>query len=151
MTTTTSAGTALAISVATPATYDATGFAALTFTEVGNVEKLGPIGPTYAKVEFQPLKGPKQKRKGSADYGSLSPNIAIDESDAGQALMRTAGEDETNKLYSFMVTYPSGAKRYFQGQVFGWPENTDSADTMFTVAPTVEISTKIVKVTAPAS
>lgn len=151
MTTGTSAGTAYAISAATPATQDAAGFAALTYTEVANVEKLGPIGPTFAKVEFQPLKGPKQKRKGSADYGSLNPSIAIDESDAGQALMRTAGYDETGKLYSHKVTYPSGAIRYFQGQVFGWPENTDGADTMFMVAPSVEISTKPVLVAAPAS
>ncbi|WP_267386537.1 hypothetical protein [Sphingomonas sp. GC_Shp_3] len=144
----TAAGSALALSVAPPATQDAAGFAALTMTEVFNVEKIGTIGATYAKVEFQPLKGPKQKLKGSADYGSLAPSIAHVETDAGQTLLRTASDDETNKLYSFMVTYQDGSKRYFQGRVFGYPENTDGADAILMANPTIEISTKVVKVAA---
>jgi hypothetical protein len=144
----TGAGSSIAISAAAPATQDATGFAALTFTETGNCEKIGTIGATFAKTEFQPLKGPKQKLKGSADYGSLQPSIAIDETDAGQTLMRAAADDETNALYSFRVTYQSGAKRYFQGRVFGWPETVDGADPVMMAAPTVEICTKVVRVAA---
>ena len=107
-----------------------------------------PDGAVFAKVEFQPLKGPKQKHKGSRDNGTLSPTLAHDESDAGQTLLRTASDDGTSKLYAFMVTYPTGAKRYFQGRVFGYPETTDGADTILTAAPTIEISTDIVKVAA---
>jgi hypothetical protein len=140
-----SAGAALAISVATPATFDAAGYAALTYTEINNNEKLGTIGSQYAKIEFQPLKGAKQKLKGSADYGSLQPSLAHDGADAGQTLLRTAADDETNKLYSFLVTYQNGDKRYFQGRVFGYPETVDGADTILMVAPTIEICTKIVK------
>lgn len=146
----TSAGSALAISVAAPATQDAAGYAALTYTQVGNIEKIGTIGSVYAKVEFQPLSGAKQKLKGSADYGSLQPSVAHDDADAGQTLLRTASDDETNKLFSFQVTYPSGAKRYFQGRVFGYPETVDGADTILMAAPTVEICTKVVKVAASA-
>ncbi len=145
MVSTTSAGSALAISAASPATQTLPGYAALTFTEVGQIDKIGAIGATFAKVEFQPLKGPKQKHKGSVDYGSLSPTVAHDESDAGQTLLRTASDDATSKLYSFMVTYPTGAKRYFQGRVFGYPETTDGADTILTAAPTIEIDTVIIK------
>jgi hypothetical protein len=147
---TTAAGSALAISAAAPATQDAAGYGALAFTEVGQIEKIGALGPVFAKVEFQPLKGPKQKHKGSRDNGSLSPMLAHDESDAGQTLLRTAADDKTSKLYSFMVTYATGAKRYFQGRVFGYPENTDGADSILTAAPTIEIETDIVKVAAPA-
>ncbi|HEY9581112.1 MAG TPA: hypothetical protein VIR65_14760 [Rhizorhapis sp.] len=145
---TTAAGTALALCADTPATEDAVGYAALTFIEVGQVEKIGAIGATFAKVEFQPLKGPKQKHKGSADYGSLQPSLAHDDEDAGQTLLRTASDDATSKLYSVEVTYPDGAKRYFGGRVFGYPENTDSADSVIMANPTIEISTKIVKVAA---
>lgn len=145
---TTAAGTALAICADTPATEDAAGYAALTFVEVGQVEKIGPIGATFAKVEFQPLKGPKQKHKGSADYGSLQPSLAHDDEDAGQTLLRTAADDATSKLYSVEVTYPDGAKRYFGGRVFGYPENIDGSDTVIMANPTIEISTKIVKVAA---
>ncbi|MDF0540784.1 hypothetical protein PX699_00380 [Sphingobium sp. H39-3-25] len=150
MTSTTAAGSTLAISAALPATNDAAGFAALTFTEVGGVEKIGALGATFAKVEFKPLKGPVEKHKGSVDYGSLQPSMAHNDADAGQTLMRTAGDDATSKLYSFKVTYADGAIRYFQGRVFGYPETTDGADTILMAAPTIEISTKVVKVAAPA-
>lgn len=145
----TAAGSTLAISAAAPATQDAAGFAALSFTTVGQVEKLGAIGASYAKVEFQPLSGAKQKFKGSADYGTLQPSIAIDPTDAGQTLLQTAAANETNTLYSFKVTYQDGSKRYFQGRVFGLPETTDGADTMLMSNPSIEICTKIVPVAGP--
>lgn len=148
MTSSTAAGSTLAISAASPATEDQAGYTALTFTEIGQIEKIGALGAIFAKVEFQPLKGPKQKHKGSVDYGALQPSLAHDSTDAGQTLLRTAADDATSKLYSFKVEYPTGEKRFFQGRVFGFPENVDGADTVITAAPTVEISTKIVKVTA---
>jgi len=151
MTSQTAAGSKLAISPATPATFDATGFAALTLTRIGQVEKIGAFGTSFAKVEFQPLDGPKQKYKGSPDNGTLQPSLAIDNDDAGQAILQTAGADKSQKLYSFCVTYQDGAKRYFQGRVFGMPETADGADTMLMANPAIEICTDIVKVAAPAS
>lgn len=145
----TGSGASIAISVAAPATQDVAGYQALTYTEGGNAEKLGTIGSTFAKTEFQPLKGAKQKLKGSADYGSLQPSFALDPADAGQTLFKTAADDETNKLFAFCVTYQSGEKRYFQGRVFGWPETVDGADPVMMATPTVEICTKVVR--APAA
>lgn len=146
MTSLTAAGSTLAISAAAPATQDAAGYGALTLTEIGQVEKIGTLGASFAKVDFQPLKGPKQKYKGSADYGALQPSIAIDSEDAGQTLLNTAADDESQKLYTFRATYPNGAKRFFQGRVFGSPETADGADTMLMMAPAIEICTKIVRV-----
>jgi hypothetical protein len=145
----TGAGSSIAISVAAPATQDAAGYAALSYTEGGNAEKIGTIGATFNKTDFQPLKGAKQKLKGSADYGSLQPSFALDDTDAGQTLFKAAADDETNKLYAFRVTLQSGEKRYFQGRVFGWPETIDGADPVVMATPTVEICTKVVR--APAS
>lgn len=145
---TTAAGTALAISAASPATEDAAGYAALTYTEIGQIEKIGAVGATFAKVEFKPLKGAVQKHKGSPDYGSLQPSMAHDSNDAGQTLLRTAADDATSKRYSFMVTLSTGDKRYFQGRVFGYPEAIDGADSILMANPTVEVDTKIVKVAA---
>ncbi|HEX8585061.1 MAG TPA: hypothetical protein VF680_11690 [Allosphingosinicella sp.] len=150
MKTSTAAGSTLGISAASPATLNAAGYAALTYTDIGQIEKIGAIGVTFAKVEFQPLKGAKQKHKGSADYGSLSPSLAHDPDDAGQTLLRTSSDDATSKLYSFLVTYPTGEKRYFGGRVFGYPETVDGADSVITAAPVIEICTEIVKVAAPA-
>lgn len=146
---TTAAGTGIAISAALPATSDAAGYAALTHTEIGGPDQLGTIGATTNKVEFQPLKGAKQKHKGSTDYGSLQPSIALDSTDAGQVLLQTASDPSNNALYSFKVTYPDGAKRYFQGRVFGYPEDVGNADSILMVKPTIEINTPIVKVAGP--
>lgn len=148
MTSKTAAGSTLAISAASPATQDAAGYAALSLTEIGGIEKIGAIGAVFAKVEFQPLKGPKDKHKGSVDYGSLQPSLAVDDDDAGQTLLRTAAADATSTLYSFCATLSDGSKRYFQGRVFGFPETVDGADSIVTAAPTVEITTAVIKVAA---
>lgn len=148
MSSTTVAGTALAISAGIPATQDGTGYAALTFTEIGGIEKIGSIGATTNKVEFQPLKGAKQKHKGSTDYGSLQPSMAHDKADAGQILVRTASAPTNHALYAFKATYPNGDVRYWQGRVFGYPETVDGADTILMASPMIEIDTPIVKVDA---
>jgi hypothetical protein len=145
----TAAGSTLAISAGAPATQDAAGYAALTFTDIGGIEKIGTIGAAFAKVEFQPLNGPKEKLKGSADYGSLQPSLAHSETDAGQVLLRTSANNTTNTLYSFKATYQDGSKRYFQGRTFGYPENTDGADTVLMGNPTIEVCTKVIPVAGP--
>jgi hypothetical protein len=147
----TAAGSSLALSAMLPSSFDAAGYVALTYVEIGQVEKLGSFGASFAKVEFQGLKGAKQKFKGSADYGALQPSIALDPLDAGQILLQTASDDETQKLYSFRVTFQDGSARYFRGRVFGAPETADSADSMLMATPTVEICSKVVKVDAGAT
>jgi hypothetical protein len=151
MTSLTAAGSTLAICAASPATADVAGYTALTFTEIGQVEKLGSFGISFAKVEFQPLKGAKQKYKGSPDYGALQPSIALDSADAGQTLLQTSADDESQKLYSFRVTYQDGSRRFFGGRTFGMPETADGADSMLMATPALEICTKIVKAAAAAS
>lgn len=148
MTSTTAAGSSIAISAGTPATEDAAGYSALTYTEIGGVEKIGAIGASFAKVEFTPLKGAKDKHKGSPDYGSLQPSMAYDANDAGQTLVRTAADDASSKLYPVKVTLSTGDVRYSQGRVFGYPETIDGADTVITSAPTIELCKKVVKVAA---
>lgn len=145
----TSAGAMLAICAAAPATLTQAGYEALTFTEIGQVESIGAFGATTEQTTFQPLRGPQQQHKGGTAYGSLSPAIAHDDDDAGQELLRTASDDETNTLYSFEVTFPTGAKRYFGARVFGYPENVGNANAMLMANPSIGISTKIVKVPAP--
>lgn len=151
MATTTAAGTALAISAGTPATDNAAGYAALTYTEINNVESIGAFGSSFDVVTFQPLKGPVQKHKGPVNYGSLNPTFAVDASDAGQTLLRTAGDDTTSKLYAFQITLPNGEKRQFGARVFGNPETVDGAASIVTASPVIEISTPIYKVAAPST
>jgi len=144
----TSAGTKLAISAAAPATQTAAGYQALTYTEIGGIESIGAFGAVTEEVTFQPLRGARESYKGGTNFGSLSPSIAHDDDDAGQELLRTASEDATD-LYSFEVTYPSGAKRFFQGRVFGYPENVGAANAMLMANPSINLSTTVIKVPAP--
>jgi len=148
MTSSTSAGTKFATSAASPATQDAAGYAALTYTEVKGIESIPAFGATVAVNSFQPLDGPQEKHKGPVNYGSLQLPIALDEADAGQTILRTLGDPSNNTLGSHLVTFPNGAKRYFQGRVFGSPETVGGATGVLMMNPTVEISTKVVKVAA---
>lgn len=148
MPSTTAAGSKLAISAGTPATDNAAGYAALTYTNVKGIESIGTFGSTFEVVNFQPLDGPLEKHKGPANNGSLNPRYAIDTTDAGQTLLRTAGDDASSKLYAFQITLPDGAKRQFGGRVFGNPENVEGAASILTGSPAIEISTPIYKVAA---
>jgi len=148
MGTVTGAGTKLAISAATPATQDAVGYAALTWTTISDIENLGGFGASTEQITFTPLDGPIQYHKGPTNYGTLSPAIAHNDDDAGQTLLRTAAEDATD-LFSFRVTLPDGAIRYFQGRVFGYPETVSGANAIVMANPSIGISTAIVKVAAP--
>lgn len=141
----TSAGTTIHMSAGTPASQTIVGYSALTFTKIGGIESLGPIGPTTSKIEFEPLDGPKEKHKGSTDYGSLNPPLAHDNDDAGQTLLRAAAEPDNNDRYAYKVIYPTGEKRYFQGRVFSYAENVGNKQSMIMANPTIEIDTKIVK------
>lgn len=107
------------------------------------------LGAQTLEARFDYATGDRStKHKGSVDYGSLAPSMAHDDSDAGQTLLRTAADDPTSTLYSFKAVYPTGEKRYFEGRVFGYPENVDGADSIIMATPTIEICKKIVK--APA-
>lgn len=113
----TSAGTTLAIAVDTsPATYDITGFAALTFNEIGEVTNIGEIMRQYQLVRHNPLKTRKTvKKKGSYDDGSLPIQFGQDIADQGQIDMETARDSDDDS--SFKLTLQDGTIFYFVGIV----------------------------------
>lgn len=144
----TAAGSLLAISAGLPATQDEVGFEALTFTNVGLVDKIGPMGASYAQTTFQPLVGGEITLKGGAKYGVINPSYAVDSEDAGQALMRTASDSQIAD-YSFRLTRPDGAIKFWLGKVFGVPEDIGTAETVIMANPVVAINTKPIEVDAP--
>ncbi len=148
MTSSTSAGTKYAISAGLPATDDAAGYAALTFTNVKGVESIPAFGAQVAVNSFQPLDGPLEKHKGPVNYGTLQIPMAYDKTDAGQIIVRTAAEPTNNAMYSHKITFPNGDVRYSSGRVFGAPETVGGATNVLMMNPTIELSTKIVKVDA---
>jgi hypothetical protein len=108
----TSAGAIFAISAAAPATNDITGYAALTWTTIGELDELGDFGPEYQVITRQPLSSRGEvKRKGTFNPGQLSVKGALDRANAGQILLDTASTDDDD--YSAKVTLQGGEIVYF--------------------------------------
>lgn len=100
-------GLIFSISAAIPATFDEAGYGAtaITWTEIGEVETMGPYGVTRQIIEFTPVKtGVVSKMGGSKNYGNIEGTCGKVSDDGGQILARAATEANTH--YSLRVEYP---------------------------------------------
>jgi hypothetical protein len=111
------AGTCLSVSAAAPATHDATGFGALAWTQVGELESIGEFNITHAAVTFANLcSGKTSISKGAEEPVSVDVGVALDRDDAGQALMTTARKSLT-AVVSLKVAEANGDIVYFRAHV----------------------------------
>ena len=144
MTAQTSAGTSIALSASAPATYDAVGFAALTFTALGEVTNIGEFGRVYNLVTHNPLATRRtEKYKGSFDDGSLSLDLAVDRTDAGQILAKAALASDDS--YSFQVTYQDGTIDYFSAKTMSFTTNPASVDSILAGSIAIEVDNDIIE------
>lgn len=122
MTFTTSAGTTIGLSAAAPATWDAAGYGALTYTTIGEVDDLGEIPDRiYELVTLQPIASRALKKaKGGYQLGSQTVTFAIDPADAGQTLLNTAVNSDN--AYSIKIAHPSLGTIYARALVMGGPK-----------------------------
>ena len=110
-------GTCLSVSAAAPATHDATGFAALTWTQVGELESSGEFTIHHATVNFTNLcTGKTSVSKGAEEAVTVAIGVALDRDDAGQTLMTTARKSLT-AVYSFKIQEANGDIVYFRAHV----------------------------------
>lgn len=98
------AGTVLAISASAPATFDASGYGAVSVTTVGEVTDISGFGPSWATASHNPvnLRG-TQKKKTSRDGGNFTVTLALDTDDAGQILCKS-GRDSATALRTIKIT-----------------------------------------------
>lgn len=145
----TSAGTTIGISANnSPATYNETGFDALTFTGIAEITDAGEFGRTYNLVTHLRLDERRTlKRKGSFNDGQMTLQLARVTSDVGQAALVTALDSDSDS--SFEVTLQDGTILYFTGQVLSYTTNVGNTDQITGSTVTVEITGDIVEV-APA-
>lgn len=147
----TSAGSTLSIATgatATPTTYDATGFAALTYVVVGEVTDIGEFGKEYNLVTFAPVGDRKQRKfKGSYNNGSIQVQMGRSTGDAGQAAMRTALASDAS--FAVKVTLQNLDKIYFTGKVMSYKTSVGSVDQITSATSTIEIDSEVVEVAAP--
>ncbi|MES1987460.1 MAG: hypothetical protein V4440_05415 [Pseudomonadota bacterium] len=148
----TAAGSKLYVSATLPATYDAAGFEALTWTEVGEVTEIPAFGKSFNVVNHNPL-GTRQtiKRKGSYDNGSIEVPYAYDITtvggDDGQALLLQGLE--TDSSYAFYVDVKQLKALYFSGQVTSAPVTIGSVDSIITKSTMIAIDNDVVEADAP--
>lgn len=131
------AGTAFGISAGVPATFNAAGYAALTYSTIGEITDGGSHGRVYAEVTHMPIgnRG-TQKFKGSFNEGNKTLQLAINGTDAGQVLLKTALASDN--AFAFKVLYQGGAIDYFQARVLSFSKATAGVDSILTA--TVELS-----------
>ena len=136
----TSAGSTLGISSSDPATYDAAGYSALTFVEIGEITDLGEFGRQYNLVTHNPIASRgTQKFKGSYNEGTMSLTLALDTDDAGQVAVKAAVNSDAN--FSFKLTHSSGDFYYFQAKVMSFRVSVSNVDAMTTATVELELTT----------
>ena len=144
----TSAGTKLHISASAPATYNSTGFAALTWTEIGEVSEMGEFGRQYNLVTFNTLGDRRTvKRKGSYNDGTIACQMARVPDDAGQTILVTAVNSDAS--YSIKVTLQDGTVFYTTAQVMSYTTNIGNVDQITSATVNLEIDNDILEVAAP--
>ena len=144
-----SVGTIVSVSSTAPATYDATGFAALTWSQCGELADLPAFGSEAALATHTPLKtGIVAKRRGSLNYGSVTLTMALSDADTGQAILQTKGSAAAgaSASVSVKVALVNGDIQYFTAQVMSFKTNVGNADAITMAEVTLEIDNSVVKV-----
>lgn len=140
MTVRSSAGTSLKISASAPATFDAAGYTALTFTTVGEVTDLGEFGREFNLITHNPIGSRGTvKLKGSFNEGSINVQLGLDTDDAGQILAKAGALSDND--YSFVITTQNGDKYYFQAKVMSFKVGVGSVDSVTSATMTLELTT----------
>jgi hypothetical protein len=143
----TAAGTKFSISASLPATNDAGGYAALTYTEVGEVTNIADFGANSNVVNHSPLSDPIiQKYKGSADMGGGSLDFASLKTDAGQILLKTAAAYNTYAPYSVKVEESDGSISYFKALFTSFVKKIGTIDNVVAASVNMAITSKVIDV-----
>lgn len=139
MTARTSAGSTFKVCASAPATFNAAGYAALTFTTVGEVTDFGEFGRRYNLVTHNPVATRSTvKKKGSYNEGAITLQLALDTDDAGQILMKAAAASDND--YYFEVATQNGDKYYFPGQVMSFVVGIGNVDQITSATVMVELT-----------
>ena len=112
-------GTRLFVSATLPATQDAAGYEALTWTEVDEITGLGTFGASAAEIAHNAInRGYTQYVKGQIDYGTLTVGMAGSKGDAGQAILKSGADGANVRLpHSVKILDASGDALYSYGPI----------------------------------
>lgn len=109
-------GTCMAFSAALPATYNDTGYSALTWTDTIETTQFGDVGPESEVITFITVcDGKVNKRPGSTNYGQQSLEFAYVPDDDAQILLKAAAK--TRDPVAVRETLWNGDIIYYVGYV----------------------------------
>lgn len=142
----TNAAKSIEVSIATPATHDQAGFAALTFTAIGEIVSTGTKGPTVALVTHSPLSTRAiQKFKGSINYGTYSIGLGLDIADAGQVLLKDGADGASiDVVHSFKETAQDGSIEYYRAVIMSFDRAGGTIDAIVGANCTLELTDSII-------
>lgn len=153
MTVATTAGTELAVFAGPPPTYDAGGFAGLSWVTVSEVTNMGDIGPEAVLVTYDDIGNRVTKKlKGQINMGSQSVELGQDLSDAGQTILKAAvtlSSGTIDTIHSFRITYKDGSIDYYTGLPLSYATSLGDANQVTAASTVIEIDNEIVPVAAP--
>ena len=144
-----SVGTTVGVSLSDPATYDASGFGALTYLPCGEIAEVPSFGSEAALATHTPLKtGIVAKRRGSVNYGSLTLTMAYSDSDTGQNLLKNCGDaiPGVDSTVAVKLLLKNGDIQYFTAQVMSFKTNVGNSDAITMCECTLEVDDKIIRV-----
>ena len=142
-----SIGTVMSASAALPATYDQTGYEALTYTAIGEVTEIPQHGGEADVIEHTPLAtGIVNKFHGAIDYGSLTIPLGLSDGDAGQDIIAAAFA--SREAISFKVAYPDGLTNYFTAKCMSTIKRGASVGNVVSGEFNLELVSAIVEVAA---
>jgi hypothetical protein len=146
MTVQTNAGTAISVSIAAPATHDQAGFAALTFTPIGEIVSSGEKGGAAALVSHSPLAvRTVQKFKGSVNFGSYALSLGLDIVDVGQVILDSLATGvDIDVVASFEEVKQDGSIEYYRALVMTYTRVGGTIDAIIGANSTLELTDSIV-------
>lgn len=137
----TSAGASISMTASEPATNDAAGYAALTFTPIGEVTEIPEFGREYNEVTHIPLATRATvKRKGSFNDGTYTITGGRDVDDAGQTLLAAALASDADHYVK--VETQQGEIFYMAVQVMSYKTNIGNADQIVNFSAVLSINSE---------
>lgn len=123
VTLTPTAGVVVEVSATAPASFDKTGYEAVTYTAVGGFDNVPEIGDAYEMQQFDSVTDGRIPYRGILDGGGGDVNMADDPTDAGQILMKAAfdaAKGSTAEKLTYRIRDENGNYTAAQVLVGGW-------------------------------
>ncbi|OGB26192.1 MAG: hypothetical protein A3I66_00635 [Burkholderiales bacterium RIFCSPLOWO2_02_FULL_57_36] len=136
----TAAGTTIGIVLGAPATFDATGYAALTFVPIGEITDVPDFGREFELITHKPLGSRGTvKKKGGFNEGSIDLKLGLNTDDAGTVLLKAAALSDAD--YSFKIAHPTGDVYYFRALALSFKVGTGNSGSIISATCKLELQT----------